>query len=115
MASTTVGAVGGGDLKGAAEEIADGARAIAARSGLAETSGRIEVSVSGNVATISCDSPAAYPNEVEGVRHPTFGHDPWVTNQHRPFLGPAAAQRAGAAMARYAQKIDKWCKARGFE
>jgi len=119
-ASTTVGAVGGGDLKAAAEEIAEGVRAKAAASGLLETSGRIEVSVSGSVATISCDAPSAYPNETN-ARHPVFAHGldrskwTWVAGNDRPFLGPAADERAGAAMARYARKIDRWCKARGFE
>lgn len=112
--STTTGAVGGGDLGAAAEEIAKGARERAA-AWSSEIPLRIEVEVSGDVATISCDAPAAYPNEVDGVRHPTFGHDPWVRNEHRPFLGPAADERAGAAMARYADKIDKMVRARGFK
>jgi len=110
---STAGSAGGGDLKAAAEEIADGARALAA-GWSSEIPGRISVDGDDQTVTISCDAPAAYPNEIAGVRHPTFGHDPWVTNQHRPFLGPAADQRAGAAMARYADKIDKMCRARGF-
>lgn len=113
--SSTVGAVGGGSLGDAAEEIAEGARALAMGHGLHETAAGIGVAVMGSTAEISCETPAAYPNEVAGVRHPTFGHDPWVTNRHRPFLGPAADQRAGAAMAKYADKVDKMCRARGFK
>jgi hypothetical protein len=112
---TTVGAVGGGDLKAAAEEIADGARSNALKAGLVETAGRIEVEVSGLTATISCESPAAYPAETR-ARHPLFGdREHWYGPPGERFLGPAADQRAGAAMARYAQKIDRLLKARGFE
>jgi len=111
---STTGSVGGGYLRAAAEEIADGARRLAGgwsdKIPLA-----VSVEVSGDTAVISCDAPAAYPNEVAGVRHPTFGHDPWVTNQHRPFLAAAADERAGAAMARYADKVDAMCRARGFK
>lgn len=111
---TTTGALGipAGDLGAAAGIIADGARELAAWS--AKIPPAIEVEVSGSTATISCQAGPAYPNEVAGVRHPTFGHKPWVTNQHRPFLGPAADTRSDAAMQRYAQKIDRWCKDAGF-
>jgi hypothetical protein len=37
-----------------------------------------------------------------------------VPGNNRPFLAPAADQRAGAAMAKYAQKIDRMCRAAGF-
>jgi hypothetical protein len=37
-----------------------------------------------------------------------------VTNAHRPFLGPAADAGADAAMARYAKKVDKMCRAAGY-
>lgn len=111
--NSTVGSVGGGDLHAAAEEIADGARALAARWSR-KIPERISVDGDEKNVTISCDAPAAYPNEIKGVRHPTFAHDPWVTNEFRPFLGPAADQRAGAAMARYADKIDRMVRARGF-
>lgn len=102
----------GGDLGAAAQIVADGARALAGWS--AQIPGRISVSVSGNVATISCDAPPAYPNEIEGVRHPVFGHGPWVENQYRPFLAPAADAKADAAMARYADKIDTMARKAGF-
>lgn len=109
----------GGDLGAAATIIADGARALAA-GWSAQIPGRISVSVTGNVATISCDAPPAYPNEIEGVRHPVFGPtaknpDPkWVPNQYRPFLAPAADAKADAAMARYAGKIDSMARKAGF-
>jgi hypothetical protein len=117
--ATTAGAVGGGDLRAAAEVIAGTARQLAAGHGLHETAAGIEVTASGYAAEISCETPAAYPNET-GSRHPVFaqGPDPekwtWVKGNHRPFLGPAADARAGAAMARYAQKIDRMCRKAGF-
>lgn len=112
--ATTTGALGvpSGDLGAAAEIIADGARELAAWS--RKVPPNISVEVSGQTATISADAGPAYPNEVAGVRHPTFGHKPWVENQHRPFLGPAADARSDAAMQRYAKKIDGWCKDAGF-
>lgn len=111
---TTTGALGAGsDLGAAARVIADRARELAS-AWSRQIPPAITVEVSGKVATISCDAPPAYPNEIEGVRHPTFGHDPWVTNQHRPFLGRAADEQAGAAMARYADKIDAMCRKAGF-
>jgi len=114
---TTAGAVGGGDLRAAAEEIAKGARELAAWS--KQIPPDITVAVAGNTATISCEVGPAYPNET-GSRHPVFarGPDPkawtWVAGNLRPFLGPAADARAGAAMARYAQKIDRMCRQAGF-
>jgi len=109
---TTVGAVGGGDLKAAAEEIASRARELAAWS--KQIPGRIVVEVSGNTATISCDAPPAYPAETR-ARHPLFGdREHWYGPPGERFLGPAADQRAGAAMARYAQKIDRMCRKAGF-
>jgi hypothetical protein len=111
---TTTGALGGGgDLGAAAQVIADAAKAMAATWSV-KIPPKIKVQVKGNVAVISCDAGPAYPNEVTGVRHPTFGHDPWTTNQHRPFLGPAADAAADPAMARYAKKIDRMCRAAGF-
>jgi hypothetical protein len=114
--ATTLGALtgrGGGDLGAAANIIAARAREIAA-GWSRQIPGSIGVSVAGNTAEISCQVGPAYPNEVAGVRHPTFGHDPWVTNQHRPFLEPAAEEASDKAMARYAQKVDRWCKDAGF-
>lgn len=114
--ATTLGALtgsGGGDLGAAANIIADRARELAA-GWSRRIPGAIGVEVAGNVATISCQVGPAYPNEVAGVRHPTFGHEPWVTNQHRPFLEPAAEEASDAAMKRYANKIDGWAKKAGF-
>jgi hypothetical protein len=65
--------------------------------------------------TVSCNAPPAYPNEIAGVRHPTFGHDPWVTNEHRPFLGPAADEGADGAAEIVARVIDDWAAEYGFK
>ena len=116
---TRLGAVGGGDLAAAANIIADGARAIAGGFS-AQIPPDIKVEVSGNTATISSSVGPAYPNET-GSRHPVFAHGldrkewTWVPGNHRPFLAPAADARAGAAMARYSQKIDRMCRKAGFE
>ena len=131
--TTTTGFLGGGgdDLAAAAGIVADGARSLASAWSV-QIPPNISVSVSGNVATISSDVGPAYPNEVAGVRHPVWGTEeeelraiakglghgrgwPWVRNQHRPFLAPAADSRADAAMQRYAQKVDKLARAAGFE
>jgi hypothetical protein len=110
--ATTVGAVGGGDLKAAAEVIAGTARELASWS--KQIPAAINVSVSGSTAEISCEAPPAYPAETR-ARHPLFGdrHD-WYGPPGAPFLGPAADARAGAAMARYARKIDAMCRKAGF-
>jgi hypothetical protein len=111
----TLGSVGGGDLGAAAAIIADTARKIAAGAGLPRTSAGIEVAVHGSTAEISCSTPAAYPAETR-ARHPLFGNrDYWYGPPGEPFLGPAADERAGAAMARYAKKIDRMCRKAGFQ
>lgn len=75
----------------------------------------------GGVSIIS-DAPPAYPNEVDGVRHPVFGgrgtrrpKAPWVKNQFRPFLAPAADQKGDAAAEAFAKVVDDWAKERGFK
>lgn len=110
---TTLGAAGGGDLAAAAEEIADGARELAgAWSSKIPPSVRVEVA--GSVATITADAPNAYPAEAR-AKHPLFGdRKHWYGPPGLPFLGPALDARAGAAMARYARKIDRWLRDRGF-
>jgi hypothetical protein len=105
----------GDDLGQAAQVIADEARRIARGNGMPETAASISVEVSGTTATVYSDSPAAYPNEVAGVKHPTYGHRPWVLNQHRPFLGPAADAKAGDAMKRFAEKYDRLLAKAGFK
>jgi len=106
---------GGGDLGAAAGIIADKARELA-MPWSREIPPAIRVKVHGNVAEISCQVGPAYPNEIEGVRHPVFGNReiPWVTNEHRPFLAPAADASADAAMRRYADKIDGWARKAGY-
>ena len=59
-------------------------------------------------------APAGYPNEVAGVRHPVFGHDPWVTNENRPFLAPAGDSGADGAAEIVARVIDDWAHEYGF-
>ena len=112
---TTTGALGtrGADLAAAAGIIADAARELAsAWSRTVPPS--ISVEVSGRVATISADAPAARPNEL-ALKHPLFGdREHWYGPNDRPFLRPAADSRADAAMARYAQKIDRWARAAGY-
>jgi len=111
---TTLGAAGGGDLAAAAKVIADGARELAGRWS-ASIPPDIRVEVSGRTATISASTGAAYPAETR-ARHPLFGdRERWYGPPGEPFLGPAADRRAGAAMARYAQKIDKMCRKAGFQ
>ena len=118
----TVGAVGGGELVQAAEEIADGARENArswAKTGAVVASIHTEQADEKSVLIVA-DAPAAYPNET-GARHPVFARGPdrrkwtWTAGNNRPFLAPAADSRAGAAMAKYAKKIDRLCRERGFE
>ena len=105
----------GSDLGQAAQLVADEAARIARGNGMPQTAGSISVEVSGDTAIVYSDAPAAYPNEVPGVRHPTYGHSPWVTNQYRPFLAPAAEAKATAAMKRYAEKLDRLLRKAGFE
>jgi len=118
---TTTGALGERDLRAAAEVIAKGARDITrgySKTGRLPDSIRVEVD--GDVARVSSDAPSAYPNEINGVRHPVFarGEDrrdwTWVRNQHRPFLSRAADERAGDAMAQYAKGIDRMLREAGF-
>jgi hypothetical protein len=98
----------------AAEEIAAGARGNAARwSRSVPPSIRTE-QVDESTVNIVSDAPAAYPNEADPVWHPTFGHRPRVKNAHRPFLAPAAEERAGAAMDKFAQVIDRRARERGW-
>jgi hypothetical protein len=109
---TTVGAVGGGELKDAAEEIADGARKNASWS--RQISGGIQVDIDGQQATIWTDAGPAYPAETR-ARHPLFGNRAhWYGPPGQRFHGPAADDRAGPAMAKYAKKIDQMCRDRGF-
>lgn len=98
-------------LREAAQIIADQARVNASWSRRVPAS--IKVSGSATIS-ISSSSPPAYPNEIAGVRHPTFGHSPWVTNQYRPFLAPAGDEKADEAAVKFAEVIDDWARERGF-
>lgn len=124
-ATAAGGGGGAGDdlgrrLREAAEIIADKARENAGWS--ARIPGSIRVSGGSGGVSISTGSPPAYPNEVAGVRHPVFGGPgtarpkaPWVTNQHRPFLAPAADSAGDEAAEAFAAVIDDWCHGRGYE
>ena len=110
---TTAGAVGGGDLVAAAEEIASAARALAAAWSV-QIPPSIAVEVNGDTATISTEVGPAYPGETR-ARHPLFGdREHWYGPPGAKFLAPAADMRAGDAMARYARKLDRWLREAGF-
>ena len=107
-------------LREAAEVIADKARENAGWS--ARIPGSISVSGGAGGVSIMTGSPPAYPNEVAGVRHPVFGGRgtsrpwaPWVENQYRPFLAPAADEAGDEALEKLAEVIDDWCHDRGYE
>jgi hypothetical protein len=110
----------GDDLGAAANVVADEARRLASWS--RQVSGDINVDTSGDgrTATVWSEAAPAYPNET-GARHPVFarGEDrekwTWTAGNNRPFLGPAADAKAGAAMDRYAQKLSRMLKKAGFE
>ena len=112
---TTLGALGGGaDLAAAANIIASAARANASWSD--QISADINVDVTGDLATVWSEAPPAYTAEVQ-ARHPLFGDTSWwypPSASQVPFLGPAADAKAGAAMARYARKLDRMLSKAGF-
>jgi hypothetical protein len=110
-----------------ADRLMEAAKVIAeqARNNAAGWSARIppSIRVSGSYPeiTIRSAAPPAYPNEVPGVRHPVFGGRgtkrpgaPWVTNEHRPFLAPAADQRINKALEEFAELIDDWATRLGY-
>jgi hypothetical protein len=110
---TTVGAVGGGELVQAAEEIADGARSNASWSTTIPGNIRTE-QVSEKQVNVVADAPAAYPAETR-ARHPLFGNRQyWFGPPGARFMGPAADDRAGPALAKYAEKVDRLCREAGF-
>ena len=77
----------------------------------------IKVTASDREAVVSSQVGPSYPNEVSRVRHPVFGHfeRSWVTNEHRPFLAPAARAMAGLAAEECAKVVDDMCRKLGFE
>ncbi len=99
-------------LKEAGQYVADLAKGHASWS--AQCPPAIKVRGGATGISIVCGAPPAYPNEIPGVRHPTFGHDPWVTNQHRPFFAPAADEGADHAAEIVAGVIDDWAADYGF-
>ena len=113
---STTGAAGGGELVDAAEEIADGARKNAgtwAKTGATVRSIHTEQPDEKTVLVVA-DSGAAYPAETRS-RHPLYGNKRyWYGPPGEAFLRPALDERSGAAMAKYAKKIDRLCRERGF-
>jgi hypothetical protein len=111
--ASTVGGVGGGELGQAAEEIAKGARELAGWS--KQISGDIHVDANETTATIWTEAGPAYPAETR-ARHPLFGNRAyWFGPPGQRFLAPAAEERAGPALAKYAGKIDRLCREAGFK
>lgn len=112
--SATTGGVGGGELVDAAEEIADGARQNASWSRSIPPNIRTE-QIDENTVNIVADTGAAYPAETR-ARHPLFGNrEHWYGPPGEPFLAPAAEQRAGAALEKFALIVDRRALDRGFK
>lgn len=110
----TTGSVGGGELVDAAEEIADGARANASWSTTIPGNIRTE-QVDENHVNVVADAGPAYPAETR-ARHPLFGNrHHWYGPPGSRFLGPAADARAGAALAKYAKRVDVMAREAGFQ
>lgn len=110
---TTLGAAGGGELAQAAEVIARRARELSA-AWSRSIPPSIQVDVAGDTATIWSDAPPAYPAETRAP-HPLFGNRRhWYGPPGEKFLAPALDERAGAAMAKYAKKIDRLLREAGF-
>lgn len=108
-------------LMEAAKVIADQAKENAA-GWSARIPPSIRISGSYPEIIIRASAPPAYPNEIPGVRHPVFGgrgtkrpEAPWVTNEHRPFLAPAADERINEAAEKFAVIIDDWAIKRGYK
>ena len=114
-------------LRQAAEVIADRARANAAPwSRRIPPSVRIyQLTAGGRIATIAAGgarAPMAYTFEAPygPVWHPVWGHGPrkdwhWVRQDPRPFLAPAGDEAADTAIDVFAEMIDDWEAASGFE
>ena len=108
-------------LREAAQVIADQAKANAA-GWSARVPESIHISGGASGVSILSGAPPSYPNEIAGVRHPVFGgrgtrrpKAPWVRNQHRPFLAPAADEKIDEAAEKFAQVIDDWAHDRGYK
>lgn len=118
VALETLGGGADRDLAAAAGIIAAAARVLSAgwshgAHGTAVPES-IGVAVRGNTATISASAPPARPAELR-LQHPLFGdREHWYGPPGEPFLAPAADQASDAAMRRYAQKIDGWCRKAGY-
>lgn len=110
----TAGSVGGGDLVQAAEEIASQARKNASEWSTSVPASIRTESQGDSLVSIVADAGPAYPAETR-ARHPLFGNrEHWYGPPGQRFLGPAADERAGDAMAKYAGKVDRLVRERGF-
>ena len=101
--------------------IADGAKELASAWSV-RVPPSIRISGSYPEAVIRASAPPAYPNEIPGVKHPVFGgrgtkrpKAPWVVNQHRPFLAPAADLKSDAAAEAFGRVIDDWAFELGYK
>ena len=116
-------------LRQAAEVIAEDARALSgAWSERIPPSVRVYPSLTrgGTAVTIAAGgvrAPMAYTFEGKRggrpVWHPVFGHGErrdwtWVPQTPRPFMRPAAENRADQAADVFAKAIDDWAAASGF-
>ena len=103
----------------AAAQIANEARVLAGAWSV-QIPPTMRVTATESTALISSGVGPSYPNEIIRVRHPVFesqerwGRTPWVTNEHRPFLAPAAESKADAAAAEIAKSIPDFCAGLGF-
>ena len=102
----------------AAAVIANEARVLAAPWSV-QIPPTMRVTATESTALISSGVGPSYPNEVIRVRHPVFETPTrlkvkWVTNEHRPFLAPAAESKADDAAAVIAMSIDDFCRSLGF-
>lgn len=105
----------GDDLAQAAEVVADEARRLAGWSRQISEEINVDVAGDGKTATVWSEAGPAYPAETR-ARHPLFGNRKhWYGPPGHEFLGPAADAKAGAAMDRYAEKLDRMLKKAGFE
>lgn len=96
-------------LKRAAKIIANQAKVISGRFSR-RIPATIGISVRGMTASIGAGgklAPHAGMFERPGARHPTFGHNPWVTQEYKPFLEEAAEEKVDAAMQQFADEIIK--------
>lgn len=112
-------------LRKAGEAVRDQARVNASWSKTIPPATRVSVGFTKRNPGVSVQvnknrAPSARPLENRGqqgiVRHPTFGHkDRWVSQPARPFLAPAAQEKAPEAERDIADVVDKVTRHAGFK